>query len=375
MPIPKRRDAASFAFASQSITGGSHDFDRISTNKQVSTFCDGDRAFGILAQGEAGDAEGGGFFLDAAGVGQDEFGFAQEAKKIEIANGWNEPELGVVADAAFGHTVLSARMDRKNDRHFGRDGVDGTEKLAELFGGVNIGRAMESQDGEAVPARAILQSKFIADSGLLGDGQEVAQGIDHYVADHEDAASGPAFFQEVRDSVFFRNEEVVSESVGQDAVNFFGHGAVKAAEAGFDVGNADAKFRGGERNGDSGIDVADDQNQIRFALDKNRLDALQNFSGLRGVGAGADFQIHVRRRNTHLAKENVGQLFVVVLAGVDEDGLDLWMALHLVHERRNFREIGARADDIQDFQVLGHERSLSGFEGQYNIREIAVRRG
>jgi hypothetical protein len=126
------------------------------------------------------------------------------------------------------------------------------------------------------------------------------------------------------------------------ASDFFGHGTVKAAEPGFNVGYPDAKFRGGERNGDGGIDIADDEDKIRLALDKNGFDALQDFSGLRGVGAGADFQIYMGGRNAHLEEENVGQLFVVVLAGVDEDGFDFRMELHLAHEGRNFREVGAR---------------------------------
>jgi len=138
------------------------------------------------------------------------------------------------------------------------------------------------------------------------------------------------------------------------------------------VGNADTKFGGGERNSDGGIDVANDKNQVRLAFDKNGLNTLQNFSGLRGVGAGADFQVHVRRRDAHLPEENVGELFVIVLAGVDEDGVNFRMELHLVHERRDFREVGARADDIEDFEALGHEVFVSSFRGQYSIREIAV---
>ena len=53
---------------------------------------------------------------------------------------------------------------------------------------------MEGKDTETLPARSILQAQFIANSGLLGDGQEVPQGVDHHVADHEDAFPGPAFF-------------------------------------------------------------------------------------------------------------------------------------------------------------------------------------
>jgi hypothetical protein len=81
MAIPQRRDAASLAPASQSITGSGNDFDRISTNKQVSTFSDRDGALGVLAQSEARDAASGGFFLDAALVGQDKLGLAQEIEK------------------------------------------------------------------------------------------------------------------------------------------------------------------------------------------------------------------------------------------------------------------------------------------------------
>jgi len=91
------------------------------------------------------------------------------------------------------------------------------------------------------------------------------------------------------------------------------------------------------------------------------------------VGAGTNFQIHVRRGNAHLAEENVGEFFVVVLAGVDEDGFDFRVTLHLVHERRDFREIGAGSDDIQDFQGLGHRAFVSKDRMQYSIEELGIR--
>ena len=63
-------------------------------------------------------------------------------------------------------------MNRKNDGHFRGNGVYGAEKLAELFGGIDVRGTMESEDSEAVPTSSILQSEFVADSGLLGDGQK-----------------------------------------------------------------------------------------------------------------------------------------------------------------------------------------------------------
>jgi len=67
------------------------------------------------------------------------------------------------------------------------------------------------------------------------------------------------------------------------------------------------------------------------------------------MGAGADFEIHMWRGNAHLTEENVGKGGVVVLASMDEDRLDLRVALHFADERRDFREIGTGAYNVDDF--------------------------
>ena len=73
------------------------------------------------------------------------------------------------------------------------------------------------------------------------------------------------------------------------------------------------------------------------------------------------------RRDAHLPKKNVRQLLVVVLAGMYEYRLDLGMAAHFAHQRRNLWEIGARAYDIEDFELLGHGASRKSLDGDYNI--------
>ncbi len=50
---------------------------------------DGDRALGILAQGQARDTERRGFFLDAPLVGQSQGSLAEQAEKIEISQWLN----------------------------------------------------------------------------------------------------------------------------------------------------------------------------------------------------------------------------------------------------------------------------------------------
>ena len=81
------------------------------------------------------------------------------------------------------------------------------------------------------------------------------------------------------------------------------------------------------------------------------------------------------RGNTHLAEENVGKSFVVMLAGVNEDGLNFGMALHLTHERRDFREVGAGTDDIQDFEALAHGVFVFGFDSQYSTGGLGIPQG
>jgi len=372
--VPERGNPASFAPARQGITGGGDYLTGISANQQICALGNGDRALGVLAQGEAWDAKRGGFFLNATRVGEDERRLAQETQKIEIPNRRNEPQLGMMLVAPLRQMLLGAWMHGKDYRHFGGNGIDRSEELVEFFSGVHVGGAMKGEDAKALPAGTIPQSELITDSGPLGDGQKVAQRIDHHIANHKDAFSGQAFFQKVRNGIFFRDKEIVGERIGQDAVDFFGHASVKAAESCLDVSYADTKFGGGERNSDGGIDIAYNQNKVGLAFNENRLNALQNFRCLRSMRARANFEIDVRRGNAHLAKENVRQLFIIVLAGVDEDGIDFRMALHLVHEGRDFWEVGACADDVQDFQTLGHEAFVSGFQSQYSIREIAVRR-
>ena len=77
----------------------------------------------------------------------------------------------------------------------------------------------------------------------------------------------------------------------------------------------------------------------------------------------------MRRGDTHLAEENVRELFVIVLSGMDKDRLNLRAALHFAHERCDLREIGTRPDDINDFQALAQAFVESDGEQQYNRRD------
>src|SRR5256885_11264461 len=119
----------------------------------------------------------------------------------------------------------------------------------------------------------------------------MTQRVDHDIADEMDAPAGTAFFKKVSDGVFFSNEQIVSYSVGENAIDFFRHGAIETAQPGFHMGDGDAQLGSGERNGYGRIDISNDQYEIGPEVGKDWLNAAQNFGGLRGVGARADLQI------------------------------------------------------------------------------------
>src|SRR6266436_6655722 len=74
----------------------------------------------------------------------------------------------------------------------------------------------------------------------------------------------------------------------------------------------------------------------------------------------------MRCGDSHLVEENIGELFVIMLAGVDEYGLNLRMAPHFPHKRSDFRKIRTRPNYIKDFQALTHALVESDGENQYN---------
>jgi len=125
LAIPERRDAAGFAIAGEIGFCRGDDFCRVSADEEIGALRNGDGALGIFAQGEARDAECGGFFLNAARVSEDQGGLTQETEKIEIADWRNDPEIGAKTDAGLGEALLGARVDWKNDGKVGSDGVDG----------------------------------------------------------------------------------------------------------------------------------------------------------------------------------------------------------------------------------------------------------
>jgi len=148
-------------------------------------------------------------------------------------------------DPGVSEALLGARVNRENYGNLGGDGINGAEEFGKLFGGIYVGWTVEREHTETLPIGAVLQAKVFPDGRFLSDWKKVAERIDHDVADEIDGLAGAAFFEEMADGVFFGDEEIVCERVGEDAIDFFGHGAIETAEAGLYVCNGNAKLHCG----------------------------------------------------------------------------------------------------------------------------------
>jgi asparagine synthase (glutamine-hydrolysing) len=315
--------------------------------EDVRAFVDSDRAFGILAEGQTGDPEGGGFLLDAAGVGEDNRGARHQVEEIEIAKGFTDAEAagGGVLRFECLKALAGAGMDGEIERIDLGNFIEGFEDAAQLGGIVDVGGAVEGDEAE----RGIGNAESGPDGGSGASPLEVGeQGVDHQVADHPDGGFRDAFAEKVGPAGGFGDEEEVSDRVRDEAVDLLRHGSVARAETSLDMDDGDLHLLGDDRSGEGGVDIADDEDGAGVFLFDDGFEAAHNLGGLLGVGAGAGFEVVVGRRNIEFAEEGAGHPVVVVLPGMDQDDAEIGVCAEGADKRREFHEIGAGAADAND---------------------------
>jgi hypothetical protein len=180
--------------------------------------------------------------------------------------------------------------------------------------------------------RPVHQVQILNDPGLLCDGQELPECINHDISDEMNTLAGPAFSQKIFNGVFFGHKQIIGQRIGQHTIDFFGHGTVEAAQTRLDVDDLDADFDGRERSCDRGINVSDNEEEVRPSLKQYDLDSLKYFRGLPSMGARTHFKVDVRFRNGHLPEEDIGKLLVIVLACVNQCRLDLRVFAHFAKQ-------------------------------------------
>src|SRR5690606_28294570 len=97
-----------------------------------------------------------------------------------------------------------------------------------------------------------------------------------------------------------------------------------------------------------GVDVADHQHHVRLLGGDQWLEPPHDLGCLLRVAARANLESDVWPRDTEIPKEHVGQLFVVVLPGVDQQGREEAAPGQRPHDWRNLHEVRPGADDTEN---------------------------
>ena len=121
-PVPQRRDAPRLAVRALDQGRDLADAFRAQAEQRVRADGDRHRAFGVVAQGEARDAEVCRLLLDAAGVGHDRCGVCHEAYEIEVAERRHDAQPAALRlDPAPLEGVLRPRVGRQDHRDVAGD--------------------------------------------------------------------------------------------------------------------------------------------------------------------------------------------------------------------------------------------------------------
>ena len=254
-----------------------------------------------MADGDAGDAEDRGLFLDAARVGEDESGMGHEVQEIEVAQGWEGYDLlkGKIQENAAGvvdvpDQVLQGKLldlleragvDGEEDRDALGDQVEGRKDALECLFIVDIGGPVEGEEGVGGGYALAAEPELVEDLGLFGPLDELHQAVDHDIAHEVDLFRGDALVLEVCVGLFAGGEEEVRDLVCEQAVYLLGHGAVEGAEAGLDVGHRDVELGGIEGAGYGGVHVPHDDDEVGALFEQDLFELEHDGPCLLGVGA------------------------------------------------------------------------------------------
>lgn len=165
---------------------------------------------------------------------------------------------------------------------------------------------------------SIFKPQFINAGRFLQSGQVGGKGVDHHVADEEDAVVADSGMTKIFAGQFGGSEEIVGDGVGYHAVDFFWHRQVVGTDAGFDVSNGDAELFGHDSASHRGGYVANNEHQVSRIGNQIALESGHNRSGLLGLSATTTAEVHIGLRNAQLFEEGAAHLLIIMLASVDQ---------------------------------------------------------
>ena len=87
--------------------------------------------------------------------------------------------------------------------------------------------------------------EFMRDRMALRPREEALEGVNHDIADQIDSLLGSAFSEQVFHAAGLRDEKKIRQGIGENAIDLFRHGSVKAPQTCFHMGEGQAHLCGG----------------------------------------------------------------------------------------------------------------------------------
>lgn len=321
-------------------------------------------AFGDFAHDDDAFAESCGFFLHAAGIGEDAFGAVEQVHEGEIIDGRDEVDVLEAAQALAHHRVdVRIEVHRIDDfeiaagAKFRQRFADTLEAAAKTFAAVagdqeQAARAVDEVEGLVQPGA---QSRVIMDAV-----DRLQKRVDHRIAGDDDAVGGEMFLQQVTARGLRRRVEMFGDEIDGAAVHLFGIGPlhVIGAQARFDMAhrNALVKGRKGRRHGRGG--VAMDQHHIGRHLVVEAVDLLEDQSRKRIQRMAGAHQLQIV---VGLDGENLEHLVehLAVLAGGADHAFHGGRGRQGLDDGGHFDGLGPGTDDRENTDC--HGRAHSGW--------------
>gem|GEM_PF-6321356 len=179
MAIPQRDRGGLASWRLKSTTYGSGKTLGIAPDECVCSVRQSNGAFGVLAHSKARNAEKARFFLNAAGIGDDDSGVLLQSQEFQIGQGIEQEKARRWLEGRqFAYTLLCSRMNWENHGKLFRALCKDAQSLVEPGQVIHVGRSMERDQDVRTAELKITR--------WLGLWQKTNQGIDHHVADAVD---------------------------------------------------------------------------------------------------------------------------------------------------------------------------------------------
>src|SRR5258708_1627138 len=147
----------------------------------------------------------------------------------------------------------------------------------------------------------------------------------------------------------------IAQMVDQSAIDFLRYALVKAAVASLHVENRDLPALG-RNHSEAAISIAVEKHGIGPFLLENVVNAGNHRRDRLRWRIASRLQGEIRPADIELLEEDVIQLVVEVLAGMDQDLLH--MAIELGDNARKLDELGPRANDGHYLELHGNDLSV-----------------